>query len=248
LDADPADFRVNDWGQSVGQFRPYLLATVSSTAILVGAAAAPATAQQPYTWTGYYVGLNVGAGSNGADFTETDLGGGFYFPGSPDFWSSNDWGATAGALAGYNWQNGNLVFGVEADMNWIGGRDNATLPGGFATTSTSINWYGTARARVGFATNSPLHIYLTGGVAVAEVSNTARRIGSITSFNASDVRFAPVFGAGFEYKLAQNTTFRVEGLFADFGDTSRRIFDGGSYKTTFSNTLSVVRGAVTWAW
>jgi outer membrane immunogenic protein len=232
----------------LGQFRPYLLATVSSSVLLTSAALAPAVAQQPYTWTGFYIGVNAGAGSNKADFTETDLGGGFYFPGSPDYWNSNDWGATAGALTGYNWQNGNLVFGVEADMNWISGRDNATLTGGGATTSTSINWYGTARARLGFSNNSPLMIFLTGGVAVAEVSNTARRIGSVTSFNSSDVRVAPVFGAGFEYRLAQNTTFRIEGLFADFGDTSRTIADGGAYKSTFSNTLAVVRGAVTWAW
>jgi outer membrane immunogenic protein len=232
----------------VGQFRPYLLATVSSSVLLTGAAIVPAVAQPQFTWTGFYIGLNAGAGSNGADFSESDLGGGFYFSGNPNYWNSSDWGATAGALAGYNWQSGNFVFGVEGDMNWLNGRDNATLPGGFATTSTSINWYGTARARIGFVTGSPLHIYLTGGVAVAEVSNTARRTGSITSFNVSDVRVAPVFGAGFEYRLAQNTTFRVEGLFADFGDTSQRIFDGGTYKSTFANTLSVVRGAVTWAW
>jgi len=247
IGTDPADFRINAWGHAVGQFRPYLLATVSSV-ILTGAAIAPATAQQPYTWTGYYIGLNVGAGSNRADFDQIDMGIGFYFPGGQNFWNSNDWGATAGALAGYNWQNGNFVFGFEADMNWIGGRDNATLPFGNHTASTSINWYGTARARVGFATGSPFHVYLTGGVAVAEINNTARRIASTETFSVSDVRVAPVVGVGFEYRIAQNTTVRLEGLFADFGKKSATIDDGGVYKTNFSNALSVVRGAVTWAW
>jgi outer membrane immunogenic protein len=244
-----ADFRITAGERAVGQFRPYLLATVSSTAVLIGASVAPATAQQPvYTWTGYYIGLNVGAGSNNADFSQTDLGGGFYFPGGQDFWSSDQWGASAGALAGYNWQSGNFVFGIEGDVNWLNGRDSATLIFGNHRTSTSINWYSTARARIGFTTDSPLHVYLTGGVAVAEVSNTARNIFSTQQFRTSDIRIAPVVGLGFEYKVAQNTTVRLEGLFADFGKKSQTINDGGLYKTNFSNALSVVRGAVTWAW
>ncbi len=232
----------------MGQFRPYLLATVSSSVILTGAAIAPAAAQPVYTWTGFYIGVNAGAGSNRADFSQTNLGGGFYFPGGQDFWDSNQWGASAGALAGYNWQSGNFVLGIEGDMSWIDGRDSATLIFGNHRTSTTMNWYGTARVRAGFVTGSPLHIYVTGGVAAAEISNSARNIFSTQSFSSSDVRFAPVVGLGFEYKIAQNTTFRLEGLFADFGKKSVTINDGGLYKTNFSNALSVVRGAVTWAW
>lgn len=229
------------------QFRPYLLATVSSSIVLTGTAVAPWPAMaQPFTWTGFYVGLNVGAGSNRADFDQSPDGLAFYFPGGPNYWNSSDWGAAAGALAGYNWQSDNFVFGLEGDINWLNGRDNATE--GTVATSTAMNWYGTARARIGLSNNSPLMVFLTGGVAVAEISNSARLTFRPQSYTSSDVRLAPVVGVGFEYKLAQNTTFRIEGLFADFGDTSRRILDGGNYKTTFSNTLSVVRGAVTWAW
>lgn len=233
----------------VGQFRQNLLATVSCAAVLTGAAIAPAAAQQPiFTWTGFYVGVNGGGGYNRADFTSVNVGGGFYFPGSPNFFDSNNLSATAGALAGYSWQNGNLVFGLEADMSWIDGSASTTLPGGFHTASTSMNWYSTARVRVGFATGSPFLVYVTGGVAISDISNSARNTASTQSFNSSDVRVAPVFGAGFEFKVAQNVNFRVEGLFSSFGNRSVTIDDGGTYKTNFNNKLSVVRGAVTWAW
>jgi outer membrane immunogenic protein len=232
----------------VGQFRPYLLATVSCSAILVGAAVVPASAQQPFTWTGQYVGLNFGAVSNRADFTQYNLGSGQYFGSvGSDYWNSSEFGATAGAIAGYNWQSGNFVFGIEGDINLLSGRDSETIVN--VAASTKMDWFGTFRARIGVTNNSPVLIFLTAGVAVANITNEAGIAGGTSpDFQSSKIRTGPVFGAGIEYKPAPNMTVRLEGLFADFGSASSTVFFGGNYRSTFDNTLAVVRGAVTWAW
>jgi outer membrane immunogenic protein len=233
---------------AVGQFRPNFLATVSSTAILVGVAVTPATAQPPFTWTGYYVGLNFGAVSNNADFRQHDLGSGSYFGAlGQDYWNSSEFGATAGAIAGYNWQSGNFIFGLEGDFNLLSGRDSETVSN--VAVSTKMDWFGTFRARFGVTNNSPVMIFLTAGVAVADISNQAGIAGGVSPhFQSSGLRTGPVFGAGFEYRPAANMTVRLEGLFADFKNASSTVFFGGNYRSTFANNLAVVRGAVTWSW
>jgi outer membrane immunogenic protein len=224
------------------------LATVSSSVLLTSAALAPAVAQQPYTWTGYYVGMNFGAVSTSADFTQHNLGSGNYFGSlGSDYWNSRELGATAGAIAGYNWQSGNFVFGIEGDVNLLSGRDSDTT--GNVATSTKMDWFGTFRARLGVTNNSPVMIYLTAGVAVSNISNQAGIAGGASpDFKSSGVRTGPVFGGGFEYKPTGNMTVRLEGLFADFENASSTVFFGGNYRSTFANTVTVVRGAVTWAW
>src|SRR5256885_6575157 len=84
----------------------------------------------------------------------------------------------AGAHAGYNWQQGGLVFGFETDFqaahlnsSMTGGLRYTPPPPGptdFAGTLAAIDWYGTFRGRVG-TTVGPVFVYLTAGVAYANV-------------------------------------------------------------------------------
>jgi outer membrane immunogenic protein len=110
-----------------------LLVSASVSALL---AATPALAQMP-SWTGAYVGLNVGAawGRSNAQASVTcppNLGitNGYFCssPPGPDqanalavttagSGSLNSQGATGGFEAGYNWQTGQAVFGVAADFS-----------------------------------------------------------------------------------------------------------------------------------
>jgi outer membrane immunogenic protein len=83
--------------------------------------------------------------------------------------SSSSW--LAGAQAGYNWQRGSVVYGVEADISGTGLKSmmNTTLQSLFvppptALTTSSIDWYGTLRGRLGWATG-PVMFYGTGGLA-----------------------------------------------------------------------------------
>src|SRR5437868_4022082 len=106
------------------------LASASASALLV---ATPALAQMP-SWTGAYVGLNVGA-AWGRSNTQANvtcppnlgLTNGYFCssPPGPDqanalavaaagSGSLNSQGATGGFEAGYNWQAGQVVYGFAA--------------------------------------------------------------------------------------------------------------------------------------
>jgi outer membrane immunogenic protein len=70
-----------------------------------------------FNWSGFYLGANAGYGAGGG--SKDTVGGHFIFPGSPPFSSGvtiAPSGFFAGGQAGYNWQTGRTVFGVEADI------------------------------------------------------------------------------------------------------------------------------------
>jgi outer membrane immunogenic protein len=110
-------------------------------------------------------------------------------------------GFTGGGQAGYNWQAGAAVFGVEADIEAFRLRASTTgtfpfsgtLPGRPARStdrvllshlSASTDWLFTGRGRTGWANDHWL-LYATGGVAVTNLS-----------VNQTIVQFAPfVFDA-----------------------------------------------------
>ena len=108
--------------------RLYLLSTVSALALAGSAFAAeappPVVVAAP-TWTGFYVGGHAGfAWLRHSD--NVTLNGPFVFSictaGAANTQSCNlkDTGAVAGGQIGYNWQQNNLVFGIEADGSWTG--------------------------------------------------------------------------------------------------------------------------------
>src|SRR5271166_2467121 len=82
-------------------------------------APAPVFVPPPFTWTGFYVGVNAGGiwGSGSRSATLYDPGVAFlsgYFPGGI---GNNQSGFIGGGQAGYNWQTGAWVFGVETDFD-----------------------------------------------------------------------------------------------------------------------------------
>ena len=81
-----------------------------------------------------------------------------------------------------------------------------------------MEWYGALKMRAGFAFDHML-LYLTGGLAFAEIEHTGldniiRQIG----FNQSDTRFGWVVGAGAEYALTRNISWRNEASYTRFED------------------------------
>ncbi|WP_338320198.1 outer membrane protein, partial [Bradyrhizobium ottawaense] len=87
------------------------------------------TVNQPfnaYSWAGPYLGGNIG-----------------YEWGSVDNNPSKPSGFVGGVQAGYNFQNGPFVFGVEGDIQAAGADDT------FAPWKFSNPWFGTLRGRAG---------------------------------------------------------------------------------------------------
>src|SRR5471030_2864744 len=71
----------------------------------------------PFTWTGFYVGINGGYGWGKTNWTFAGIGS------SGDF---NTTGGLVGGTVGYNLQTGAFVFGIEGDFDasWIKGNNS----------------------------------------------------------------------------------------------------------------------------
>jgi outer membrane immunogenic protein len=236
-----------------------LLSTVSwlSLAATAGAAdlvtKAPALAPQSAPiWSGPYVGFDVGGYYHRASSNDETFG---LVPGFSG--SLTDTSAFASAHAGYNWQAGRVVFGVEADITSPSRRASISFgPVGFVprpeTFTTEIRWLSTFRGRVGVAF-SDLLLYATGGLAVADISNI-RSDPAVLGFIAKDerVRTAAVVGGGVEYKFNRQWSARVEGLWMKFPDSTVNSIGFGNpalaYRTRFTNEVAMVRGGVSLSW
>jgi outer membrane immunogenic protein len=146
---------------------------------------APPAQAQPvpatYNWSGFYTGLNSGAAWGSYDpqmATNSDPGvigrASAAFINSFGNQSIKPFGFSGGAQAGYDWQTGNWVAGIEGDLSYLhlSGAATTYVPYVPPSTSTAVissygnaNWLATVRPRIGWAANNWL-LYATGGVAV----------------------------------------------------------------------------------
>jgi outer membrane immunogenic protein len=164
----------------------------------------PVEYSQPFSWSGLYMGVQLGYGSGN---TSADSGPASGFNQVYDY-KSNGW--LGGAHAGYNWQRGNLVYGLEADLEKSGQDGNGVGSRGF-DHSTDINWQGSLRGRLGLAYDRTL-IYGTAGWAFGDVNVNK----SFASY--SDVRNGWTAGVGLEHMLTSNISARIEYRYTDFGE------------------------------
>jgi outer membrane immunogenic protein len=252
---------------------------VALSVLLVGVAGAKAADIEPrlFTktpvaadpgWRGFYVGGNAGYAWGNADMASTlqsPLGFAFLAVDAAAVNASTSPGLkprgfSGGLQAGYNWQDGPAVFGVEADIGAFRLRSNtadmvqfpSTLPGGvgfaannFFTTATSVStdWLFTGRARLGWAHDQWL-FYATGGMAVTDIKvNQTLVLVPPTTFvtAASSTRVGWAAGAGFEYAVGSNWSVKGEYLHVDFGSLTTAgtvtpafagLTDGGTTRLT----------------
>ncbi len=190
----------------------------------------------PFSWTGFYVGVNAGYAWGDSDtatgvpvdnFTGNAAASAQYAAtASPSFDLKR---FNGGVQAGYNVQSGSLVWGLEADINSMRLNKSAvttTTPAGFApltsTTTVDTDWMATMRARLGFAMDRTL-IYVTGGLALTDFSYAQTNVytGCCTeAASASKTKTGWVIGAGFEHALDRKWSFKAEYLYADFNSLS----------------------------
>jgi outer membrane immunogenic protein len=181
------------------------------------------------TWAGFYLGVNGGFGgfnnlkfrddtfvtADGSDFRRIvgkgDLAGGF-----------------GGGQLGYNLQAGSFVYGLETDIQGagIGGRasgfQTVGVIGRSGTAKTDIDFFGTVRGRVGYALGNTL-FYATGGFAYGGVKSDFAfedSTGNNGRVSNSSTATGWVAGAGAEYKIAPNWSFKGEYQFVDLGSES----------------------------
>jgi outer membrane immunogenic protein len=217
-----------------------LMAAGSASAADMAVKARPmAAAPIVYSWTGFYIGANAGAGFSDTSDNINPTGG-FLTPGfAPDnaqrtnFSRFDHTGFTGGVQAGYNWQRGVWVWGVEADINYLDGRQTnsfnralvAPLAGNFIhSQSDRMEWFGTFRGRIGWTASPALLLYATGGLAYGQVqsaSNFLFTLGGDTYAGSTDTtRVGYTVGAGGEYKFSPNWSVKAEYLYVDLGRES----------------------------
>jgi outer membrane immunogenic protein len=190
----------------------------------------------PPSWTGFYVGGNVGYGwgDGDASFNPLPTAAGFIAL-APQTLSPNPSGVLGGIQAGYNWQTGIFVLGFETDFQGSGIKGSSTLSpflqdtgapfNGTLSASEDIDWFGTVRGRVGFTPVSPLLVYGTGGLAYGDVKYATN-----SDFNPMGNQQYPAAitatkvgwtaGAGVEWMFARNWSTKVEYLYYDLGTES----------------------------
>src|SRR5919201_3724027 len=150
---------------------------------------APYTVNQPlnaYSWAGPYLDGNIG-----------------YEWGSVDNNPAKPSGFVGGVQAGYNFQNGPWVFGVEGDIQAAGADDT------FAPWKFSNPWFGTLRGRAGYAFSNVL-FYGTAGLAFGEL-----RAQTFFGWTESHTSAGWTIGAGAEVGLAPNWSAKLEYLYLD---------------------------------
>ncbi len=155
---------------------------------------------QLYNWTGFYIGINGGGGWGRSDFS------GPAFPTG----SFNTSGGLVGGTLGYNWQTGPVVFGLETDIDWSNIKGSA--PCGVTTCSTTNNFLGTFRGRLGYAGWDRFLPYITGGLAYGDIHTNVAAFGS-----GSSTRAGWTLGGGLEFAIAGPWTAKVEYLYVDLG-------------------------------
>lgn len=172
-----------------------------------------------FTWTGLYVGVNGGYSFNGKGTLESVSykGSTYSLAGYSDRSVDLD-GFTLGGTVGYNLQFGNVVVGVEGDLNWANIEGSRDL-GGYANISQKVDYFGTARVRLGYAFDRVLP-YVTGG-AIWQHSKANVNVPFIPfSTSASDSNFGWTIGAGVEYAFSNNWSVKGEYLYARVKDTN----------------------------
>ena len=202
-----------------------------------------------FTWSGAYVGVNLGSGwRQPVDFVTT-------MPSCTDFTtclivdpdtglasalgtgrSTRASGATGGFQAGYNYQFGAAVAGVELDWEYFKRTSSLGPNAGLmsdinlglpllVSNEVASTWLATIRGRLGFAWDRLL-LYGTGGVAFTDVRYTQTVTTSLLITGATvvnvvtETKSGVTVGGGAEYALWNNLTLRAEYLYAQFTGVS----------------------------
>jgi opacity protein-like surface antigen len=230
-------------GASIGAI---MLATGAQAADLnVHPARAPvykAPPVAPWTWTGFYVGGNIGAVA-ATRSVETDPSTITLLTlfGAPDH---NDKTSVIGGFeAGFNWQVSNLVLGAEADISFAALDSSSTVASGRGPLNynSSLDWLSTVRGRLGLAFDRLL-IYGTGGGAFAQLHERLSDP-AVSAFSASPSPGVTGWtaGGGVEYAFADHWTAKAEYLHVAFPDRTATTLAGGSYTFKFKDALDIGR-------
>jgi outer membrane immunogenic protein len=179
----------------------------------------------PFSWTGFYVGANIGGAWAHNDWRDTIF--------LTDLNNNNNGRFIGGGQIGGNYQIGQFVIGGEWDFDWASNNNNnnAVFIGGngpYALTNNNDRWITTLAARLGWAFDHWLFYGKVGGGWLNNNNFTLTNLGtgvSLTTFscsigvtNCGSNSGGWLVGAGFEYAFTNNWTVKFEYDYLGFGN------------------------------
>jgi outer membrane immunogenic protein len=198
-----------------------LLASVVTSAFAAdlptrkGPPPAPVYYAPPFSWTGFYVGVNGGYGFG--DFS----GAGDAVFGRPD-------GGLVGGSVGYNYQIGQFVVGAEGDLDWADITNSRTFTNG-STSNAKLDSLAHVLARGGVAYDRAL-FYVAGGYAGGDLKGNYSDTVTGLSYSNGGWQNGWAIGAGVEYAITNNVSLKGQYLFSQLAN-----------KTYFGGTPDVVK-------
>lgn len=226
-------------------FHKILLSTVAVAALSGSAYAAdlptmkgPALYAPPaFSWTGAYVGGQIGY-EWGAESTSLSTAAGGFGGTVPSLSTS---GVIGGAHIGYNLQYSQFVFGLEGDINGSSYAGSGMNSLGTVGAYGSIPIDGSLRARLGYAWQRAL-IYATGGAAFGDIHQTSTLFATGATDTSDTLSVGWTVGGGIEYAIDTNWSARIEYRYTDYGNTAAYLgtstagFAGGPYTAQMHDT------------
>jgi outer membrane immunogenic protein len=244
------------------------LASAADMAVKARPMVAPAPV---WTWTGFYIGAHVGAGWGETESTIT----GFSVPAIPaainglaiPFSQNSRSGFLGGVQAGYNWQAGWAVFGVQGDFAGadIKGSNPCLL---LLNCTSTTDWLATASARLGAVVLDRGLVYVKGGGAWMNTTHSVRLPGFGTALGGGAAAFSNLeianrestawgwmVGFGTEWQITPNWSAFVEYNYIEFdkkneafllnlGPANALVPGGITVNADLKNTLSVAKVGV----
>ena len=183
-----------------------------------------------FSWTGFYLGFNGGYGL-----------GGFTGGGATPFGTAD--AGLLGLTAGYNYQIGQFVVGLESDVDWTSFKSSKVYkaPGSISETAKLDNLF-TVRGRLGYAMDNVL-LFATGGYAGGEIKTSLTDSTTLppTTYGSSKYSNGYALGGGLEYAFSNTISAKAEYLYTSLDKQS--IF-GGAYATSVALHESLIRGGI----
>lgn len=209
----------------------------------------PLKTAQEFSWSGFYTGVQAGWMRNKVKHgqqTDISYNGGLdgmqmFTYGPYDQYKGNDDQFSGGLFMGYNFQlNRNLLFGLEADINWFNTDeshtefdDNISLESGsrhwkmegyrsyyFTREQVKAKRSAALRARLGY-TNDRFLAYAAAGLATARIKYNYSYDGFFTDYRETNTDEHSLtgytVGGGVEYALSKRLLLRSEYRFTDYG-------------------------------
>jgi len=203
---------------------------------------APPPAPVPvFSWTGCYVGGNLGYGHASRTWNGTPTTG----PSTYMSVHTSGGGFVGGGQLGCDYQSGNWVFGVEgmfdgSTINYTTSVANV-LPGAYL--SDKVNSFETVTGRIGWAMDRSL-LYVKGGAAWDQTSGGINAPAPFSSETHSIDNDGWVLGAGWEYAFTQQWSGKIEYDYMGFDDKTVNypLTTAGPVQFTHQNLQTILAG------